>query len=61
MFGAAPLGDRRREGLVPTYAEVAQQHIDHAKTDQKRPENTVSLITTYLLPQWGRSRRIHPV
>ncbi len=54
VLGGDPLGDRKRKRLVPTYAELARQHIDHARTYQKRPENTVSVITIHLLPRWGK-------
>ena len=56
VLGGDPLGDRKRKRLVPTYAELARQHIEHAKTYQKRPENTVSVISIHLLPRWGKLR-----
>ena len=56
VLGGDPLDDRKRKRLVPTYAELAQQHIDHATTYQKRPENSVSVITIHLLPRWGKLR-----
>ncbi|OBX19248.1 hypothetical protein A9995_09020 [Erythrobacter sp. QSSC1-22B] len=56
VLGGDPLGERKRKRLVLTYAELAQQHIDHASTYQKRPENTASVINTHLLPRWGRLR-----
>ncbi|WP_296720975.1 site-specific integrase [Erythrobacter sp.] len=56
VLGGDPLGDRKRTRLVPTYAELARQHIDHAKTYQKRPENTASVITIHLVPRWGKHR-----
>lgn len=56
VLGGDPLGDRKRKRLVPTYAEVAQQHIDQARTYQKRPENTASFINIHLVPQWGKLR-----
>ena len=56
VLGGDPLADRKRKRAIPSYAELAQQHIDHARTYQKRPENTESVINTHLLPRWGRMR-----
>lgn len=55
-LGGDPLGEKQSKRLVPTYAELARQNIDHAKTYQKRPENTEAVIETHLLPKWGKLR-----
>ena len=51
-----PAEQKALKKAIPTYAEVARQHIDHAKTYQKRPENTEAVINTHLLPKWGKLR-----
>ncbi len=51
-----PAERKERKKAIPTYAELAQQHIDHAKTYQKRPENTASVINIHLVPKWGKHR-----
>ncbi|MGN6497836.1 MAG: tyrosine-type recombinase/integrase [Tsuneonella sp.] len=56
VLGGDPLGDKQRKRLVPTFAEVAQQHIDHDRSCLKRPENTEAVMNTHLLPKWGRMR-----
>ena len=56
VLGGDPLGDRKLSRLVPTYTELAQQHVEHARTYQKRPENTESVLNTHLIPRWGRLR-----
>ncbi|WP_160730737.1 site-specific integrase [Pontixanthobacter luteolus] len=51
-----PAGRKEKKKATPTYAELAQQHIDHAKTYQKRPENTEAVLNTHLVPKWGKHR-----
>lgn len=54
VMGGDPLAEKKRKRAVITYAELAKQHIDHARNTQKRPENTQSVIDTHLVPKWGR-------
>ena len=56
VLGGDPLGEKKRKRLVPTYAELAKQHVDHDKACLKRPENTEAVMNTHLLPKWGRKR-----
>jgi integrase len=56
VLGGDPLGDRKRTRLVPTYAELARQHIEHAMTYQKVPENTAAVLNTHIIPRWGKCR-----
>lgn len=51
-----PAEQKEKKKAVPTYAELAQQHIDHAKTYQKRPENTEAVLVGHLIPKWGKNR-----
>lgn len=47
---------KERTKAIPTYAELARQHIEHARSYQKRPENSETVINTHLLPRWGTLR-----
>lgn len=51
-----PAARKDKKRAIPTYAELAKQHIDHAKTYQKRPENTEAVLNTHLIPRWGKHR-----
>jgi len=56
VLGGDPLETKKRKRSVITYAQLTVQHTAHAKTHQKRPENTASVIETHLLPKWGKLR-----
>lgn len=51
-----PAEQKAKKKAVPTYAALARQHIDHATTYQKRPENTSAIIEGHLIPRWGKLR-----
>ncbi len=51
-----PAARKERKKAVPTYAELAKRHIDHAKTYLKRPENTEAVINNHLVARWGKLR-----
>lgn len=53
-IGEDPLAEKKRKRSVPLYRELAAQHIAHAKTHQKRPENTAAVIEKHLVPRWGK-------
>ena len=56
VLGGDPLASKRKKRAVPTYAELAAKHIEHARTYQKRPENTEAVIEVHLVPRWGKLR-----
>ena len=56
VLNGNPAERKEKKKAIPTYAELAQQHVDHAKTYQKRPENTEAVLNTHLLPKWGKLR-----
>lgn len=62
VLGADPVAEKKVSRSVPTYAELAEQHIAHAKTYQRSWWSTEGLIRKHLLPRWGRLRldEIHP-
>lgn len=51
-----PAERKAAKKIVPTYAALANQHIEHAKTYQKRPENTEAILRVHLVPKWGKHR-----
>lgn len=51
-----PAERKERKKAIPTYVELAEQHIEHARTYQKRPENTEAVINGHLIPRWGKLR-----
>lgn len=51
-----PAERKERKKAIPTYAQLAKQHIEHARTYQKRPENTEAVINGHLIPKWGKYR-----
>ena len=51
-----PAEQKERKKAIPTYAELAQQHLDHARTFQKRAENTESILRVHIIPKFGRMR-----
>ena len=51
-----PAAKKERSKAIPTYADLAQQHLTHARTYQKRPENTEAVLRVHLIPRWGAMR-----
>lgn len=51
-----PAERRATKRAVPLYAELARQHLEHAQTYQKRPENTEAILRCHLIPRWGHLR-----
>jgi integrase len=56
VLGGDPAAQKEAKRAVPTYASLAEQHLAHAKTYQKRPENTEAILNNHLLPRWGKLR-----
>ena len=56
VLGGNPAVAKADKKAIPTYAVLAQQHLDHARTYQRAPENTESVIRVHLLPRWGKLR-----
>lgn len=56
VMGEDPLAEKQKKRSTINYAELARQHIDHAKSYQKRPENSQSVIENHLIPKWGAMR-----
>lgn len=56
VLGGDPAAKKDQKRAVPTYASLAAQHIEHAKTYQKRPDTTESVINRHILPRFGKMR-----
>lgn len=56
VLGGDPAAKKAEKKAIPTYAELARQHIAHNATYQKTPHNTDRVIRCHLLPKWGTMR-----
>jgi integrase len=56
VLGGDPAAKKDQKRAVPTYASLAAQHIEHAKTYQKRPDTTESVINRHIVPRFGKLR-----
>lgn len=56
VLGGDPAGAKEDKKAVPTYAVLAGQHLEHARTYQKRPSNTEAIMRNHILARWGRLR-----
>lgn len=54
VMNGDPAKDREELRAIPTYATLAQQHLDHAKTYQKAYDNTERIVRVHLVPRWGK-------
>lgn len=55
VMNGDPAKEREDLRAIPTYAELAQQHLDHAKTYQRAYANTERVVRVHLLPRWGKT------
>ncbi len=51
-----PAAEKAERKAVPTFGEVAVQHLAHAKTYQRRYDGTESNMRCHILPRWGKTR-----
>lgn len=56
ILGGDPAGEKSVKKSIPLYSELATQHIAHARTYQKCPGNTESVLRRHVLPRWGKVR-----
>jgi integrase len=54
-LGRDPFAEKADRKAVPTYAELARQHLEHATTYQRRPEFTETILRR-LIRQFGKQR-----
>ncbi|TDW65030.1 site-specific recombinase XerD [Novosphingobium sp. PhB55] len=56
VLGGDPAAQKAAKKAIPTFAELARQHISHNETYQKTPHNTERIIRCHLVPKWGTMR-----
>ncbi|MCW1431883.1 tyrosine-type recombinase/integrase [Novosphingobium sp. JCM 18896] len=56
VLGGNPVTQKAERKAIPTYGELADQHIADAKTYLKRPENIEQVIEGHIRPRWGHLR-----
>jgi len=56
VMGGDPAARKAEKKAVPTYRELADQHLAFAKTYQKRPGNTEAVLRVHILPKWDNKR-----
>ena len=56
VLGGDPAGVKEDKKAIPTYAVLAQQHLDHAKTYQKSYDSTEMIMRRHIMPRWGKHR-----
>ena len=56
IMGGDPAGDKSAKKSVPTYRDLAAQHLEYANRHLRRPENVERIVRVHLLPRFGRER-----
>ena len=56
VLGEDPAAEKDVRKATPTYTDLAAQHLAFAKTYQRRPGDTESIMNNHLLPYWGKLR-----
>lgn len=55
-LGGSPAAEKAVRKAIPTYNELADQHLAHAKTYQRSWQNTEMILRKYLRPKFGKMR-----
>ena len=53
-LGGDPSQVKAEKKAIPTYAELAQQHLDYAKTYQRSYDTTEMYVRRHIVPKWGK-------
>lgn len=56
VLGGSPAAQKELKKAIPTYKELADQHLTHAKATLRRPENTEVSLRLHIIPRWGKLR-----
>ena len=56
VLGGDPAGQKEKQKAIPLYADLAEQHLAHAKTYQRSYDSTERIINNHVLPRWGKKR-----
>ena len=55
-LGGNPQADRKVVKSTPTYAALAEQHRDFAKSYLRSPKNVERVLDCHIIPRWGKVR-----
>ena len=53
-LGGDPAAKKEEKRAVPTYAVLAKQHLEHAKTYQRSYDTTEMYVRRHIVPRWGK-------
>jgi len=56
VLGGDPSGVKEDRKAIPTFADLAGQHLAHAKTYQRSYDSTEMIMRRHILPRWGKHR-----
>lgn len=56
VMGGNPAARKAEKKAVPTYAELADQHMAFVRTYQKVPANTEAVLRVHIRPRWDKKR-----
>lgn len=56
VLGGDPSVAKADKKAIPTYAELAAQHLDHAKGVMKSYDSLETIMRLHVLPRWGQCR-----
>lgn len=55
-LGGDPASQKAEKKAIPTYAALADQHLEYVKTYSRNPGNTESVLRVHVRPKWGGRR-----
>lgn len=56
VLGGDPMAKKEERKAVPTYKDLAGQHLTHANAYLRCPANTEAILRRHILPRWGKLR-----
>lgn len=56
VTGGDPAARKAEKKSVPTYADLAKQHLEFAQAHLRRPENVERVLRVHILPRWKAER-----
>lgn len=56
IMGGDPAARKAEKKAVPTYDDLADQHLTYAQSYMKRPANTEAILRVHVRPRWGKQR-----
>lgn len=56
VLGGNPALRKETKKSIGTYADLAAQHLEHARATLRRPDNTEAVLRLHVVPRWGERR-----